>query len=271
MKNKLLVAIMALSSLQIFTSCEEEKTAMPEVTLSELGLENSKIGYIGADLHIEADVLANGLIESIKVEIHSESDVDGWELDELFTDAKGLKNTTLHEHVEISLDADTGHYHFHLVVTDQEGQQAVVEEELEIQEPQDKQAPVIVITSAPANAQIFNNGDKISISGTVSDDIKLGGMYIGLVQVNQGLTDTEVNAKNTITLLHTHDFDSYTCHNFSTDITVGATMDKNIEPKDINGDLDWQSGEYYLLVKSKDAFAGNWGFSEKYPISINLN
>jgi hypothetical protein len=74
---------------------------------------------------------------------------------------------------------------------------------------------------------------------------------------------------NTITLLHTHEFDSHTAHNFSASINVGAAQDNNITPKDIAGDIAWQSGNYYIVVKCKDAFGGNWTFSSHYPIVIN--
>ena len=94
-------------------------------------------------------------------------------------------------------------------------------------------------------------------------------MYIGLVREDQNLTDAEVNATNTITILHTHEFDSPDSHNFSASITVGATQDNNITPKDITGDIAWQSANYYIVVKCKDAFGGNWTFSNHYPIIIN--
>ena len=100
-------------------------------------------------------------------------------------------------------------------------------------------------------------------------------MYIGLVRVDQDLKDAEVKANNTITILHTHDFDSPTSHDFSASIDVGAAEDNNIDPKDISGDLDgapaWQSADYYILVKCKDAFGGNKAFSNRYPIEISID
>jgi len=278
-KQFYLIAIVIIAGLVLHSCKKEEDIPKPAVTLSELGYENSKIGYAGTELHIEADILAEGTIDNIMIEIHPEGeheksttivlDEDEWEVDTTYTKFSGLKNTIFHEHIDIPVYADTGHYHFHFAVTDMEGQQTVVEEELEIQLPDDPVAPEINISSAPTNGQVFNNGETIGIAGSVSDDKALGGMYIGLVRVDQNLTDAEVNATDTITLLHTHDFDSPTAHDFSASIDVGAAYDNNIEPKEITGDIAWQSANYYILVKCKDAFGGNWTFSNHYPIVIN--
>ncbi len=44
----------------LFNSCnkEEETLAKPVINLIELGLGNSHVAYIGADLHIEAEIVA---------------------------------------------------------------------------------------------------------------------------------------------------------------------------------------------------------------------
>jgi hypothetical protein len=275
----LLIAIAFAGGLFIY-SCDKDDTAKPVINLTELGYENSKIGYAGSDLHVEAEIVAEGKIDKVSIEIHPEGEHEEksasavlhegeWEVDTTFTEFSGLKNTTFHKHFNIPVLADTGHYHFHFIVTDMEGQQAVTEEELEIQQPDDAVAPEINISSAPSINQVFSNGETISISGSVSDDKALGGMYIGLVREDQNLTDAEVNATNTITILHTHEFDNPDSHNFSAGITVGAAQDNNITPKDITGDIAWQSANYYIIVKCTDAFGGNWTFSNQYPIIIN--
>ena len=282
MKTRIFLIAIAFTAGLLFTACEkdDETNPKPVITLTELGYENSKIGYAGTDLHIEAEIVAEGKMDYITIEIHPEGEheekstsivlhEDEWEVDTTFTGFSGLKNTTFHKHIDIPVHAEVGHYHFHFIVTDMDGQQTTVEEELEIQQPDDAIAPEITISNAPANNQELNNGETISISGSVSDDKALGGMYIGLVRTDQNLTDTEVNATNTITLLHTHEFDSPKSHDFSASLVVGAAKDNNIEPKDITGDIAWQSANYYIVVKCKDAFGGNWTFSDHYPIVIN--
>lgn len=282
MNTRIFLIAIALTTGLFFTSCEkdDETNPNPVITLFELGYENSKIGYAGSDLHIEAEIVAEAKIDYVTVEIHPEGEheeksasnvllEDEWEVDTTYTEFSGLKNTTFHKHIDIPIDAEVGHYHFHFIVTDMDGQQTTVEEELEVQQPDDAIAPEITISVAPTNNQEFNNGETISISGSVSDDKALGGMYIGLVRTDQNLTDAEVDASNTITLLHTHEFDSQTVHNFSASIDVGAIYDNNIEPKEITGDIAWQSADYYVVVKCTDAFGGNWTFSSHYPIVIN--
>ncbi|MCU4158334.1 DUF4625 domain-containing protein [Carboxylicivirga sp. A043] len=279
MKTRFLLMALAIISTLFVTSCDnDDNTAKPVVTITELGYENSKIGYAGTDLHIEAEIVAEAGIKMVEIEVHPEGEhtkgatdehEDEWE--ETYTyEYDGEKNTTFHEHIDIPVYAEAGDYHFHFVVTDMEGNQKAVEEELEVQLPIDANAPTVSVSSAPTANQQFNNGETITISGAVSDELALGGIYIGLVRDNQNLTDADVNATNTITLLHTHDFTSATAHDFTASIVVGAAEDNNITPKDITGDIAWQSANYYIIVKCKDAFGGNWTISQHYPIVINL-
>jgi len=280
MNKKVFLIAIILGVTMFFTACDDDnEIAIPEVTIMELGVGashgNDHTAIVGSDLHIEAEIVAEGTIDLVQVLIHPEGehksamDEDEWELDTTYTKFSGLKNTTFHEHVEIDISAEPGEYHFDMIVTDMEGNQSSAEAELEIIEPDDAVAPEITVSSVPTNNQTFSNGETISISGSVSDETALGGMYIGLVREDQNLTDAEVNATNTITILHTHDFDSYTSHNFSPEITVGAAKDNDMNPKDISGDIAWQSANYYILVKCKDAFGGNWTISERFPIIIN--
>lgn len=271
----LLIITIAVGMSLFFSSCEKDEAAAdPVINLTELGYDNSKVAFLGTDLHIEADIVAEGTIDKVTIEIHPEGEHDpsghdhGWEFEAPFDKFSGMKNATFHEHIDIPVTAEAGDYHFHFAVTDLEGQQTVAETELEVRQPDDAVNPVMSIASAPSNNQVFDSGETITISGTVSDDKALGGMYVGLVREDQNLTNADVNAMNTITLLHTHNFDSPTSHNFSASITVGASQDNNITPKDIVGDIEWQSTNYYLLVKCKDAFGGNWTFSERYPVVL---
>ncbi len=269
---------MVLAVLVIMASCG--KSEKPEIGSFGLGYENSKVAYVGDDLHVEAEIDAEGTIDKISIEIHPEGehgkkwvhsalDEGEWEVDTTYTKFSGLKNTTFHEHIEIPVDAEPGDYHFHFEVTDMEGYQTVIEEELEIKLSDDAISPEVSISTAPTESQVFSNGESISISGSLSDDKALGGVYIGLVREDQNLTDAEVNASNTITMLHIHDFDTPTSHDFSATIAVGAAQDNNIPPKEISGDIAWQSANYYIVVKCKDAFGGNWTFSEHYAIVID--
>ncbi len=271
----LFVALMFLT-----ISCQEnDDSPPPEILQFELGYENNKTGFAGSDFHLEAEIVAEGTIDYIEVELHPEEEHneksmvvffdEPWEFDTIYTKFNGLKNTVFHEHFEIPLHADTGHYHFHFAITDMEGYQTTFEEEVEIKQPEDLEAPELVVSSAPAENAGFSDGEVIELTGSVTDETALGGLYIGLLHEEQGLTDEEVNASNTITLLHTHDFDTPRSHEFTASITVGAREDNDIEPKVLTGSLSWKTGRYFIVVKAKDAFGGNWTYSDRIPITVN--
>jgi hypothetical protein len=143
MKQKLLWgAILFLNmSLLVFSSCsdnDDEGPAKPTIQISELGSghdsPNDKTAIIGTDAHIEAEIVAEGLIKEIEVEIHQ---VDGsYEFGKVYTDSKyiGNKNATFHEHLDIPSDAPAGKYHLHLLVVDQFGQTASAESDLTLKE-----------------------------------------------------------------------------------------------------------------------------------------
>ncbi len=265
LKNTTLSAIALLAT--VLFSCTKVET--PVISILEVGLDNSKIGIIGSDLHIEANIVAEGKIATVKVEIYP-GESGTWEFDSTYTEFSGKKNCEFHKHIDIPVDADAGEYQLSIEVTDMEGNITTATSDLQIQEPSDTEYPVITILSAPTSGQTFPDGETITVTGTVTDNTALGGIYIALVRADQDLSDSEINSTNTIAILHNHGFDTPTEYGFSATITVGAAQDNDMTPKDIIGDIAWQSADYYILVKSKDAFGGNWSFSDHYPIVISL-
>ena len=143
MKNlkymSLMLALLCVVSLG-FTSCgddddDDELPAKPVITLTEVGHDNSKHAHPGHDLHLEADVVAEGLIKSINVEIHQENG-GSVKIEKAYTDGKyiGVRNTEFHEHIDIPENAPLGEYHLHFVVTDNRGQQTIAESHIELVE-----------------------------------------------------------------------------------------------------------------------------------------
>lgn len=133
MKNIILTiaAVAALAFLSV--SCKKDNTpAKPIVTFTEVGHDNSKHAMRGDDMHLEAEIVAEGLIKRIDVEIHKEN--GGFEIEKSFTEGKyiGVKNTEFHEHIDIPADAPLGEYHLHFTVTDQAGQTVTAEEHIEV-------------------------------------------------------------------------------------------------------------------------------------------
>jgi hypothetical protein len=145
-----IAALLATSTLFVGCKKDEKSTPKPVINLKELGYFNhetgileSKIAYAGKDLHVESEILAEGKIDKIIIQIHPEeqhgkknfysvSANEQWELDTTFTEFTGLKNVDFHKHIDVPVNTPTGHYHFHLIVNDMEGQQTTVEEEIEI-------------------------------------------------------------------------------------------------------------------------------------------
>lgn len=281
--NQKILITVVLSVAILFQACKKETImSKPVIIMTELGLNNTKKAYAGGDLHMDAEVEAAGKIKTISIEIHPEEEhgskseqfrlgVSAWEADTVYTSFEGLKNTSFHEHLEIPADASAGHYHFHFVVTDMEGNQSTYEDEIEILEPNDNQAPVLIVSQAPDAGQVFTQGQTIQISGSLTDELALGGIYVALVRVDQQLEDSLVDAANTITLLHFHDFDGETSYTFKASIVTGAAQDNNDPPKPVSGNIAWQSGAHYLLVKAFDAIGSNEVYSQHYPVTLHLN
>jgi len=265
----LFIALTFATSLFLASCDKEEEVAKPIIDLQELGLSDSHVAYIGSDLHIEAEIEAEGKIDKITVEIHQEEGSSD-EIVVTYDEFAGLKNTTFHKHVDIPATTVAGTYHCHITVTDQEGNQTTVEDEISIEELVDTEAPVLTITAAPESGKIYTTNNTISISGTVTDNVSLAGLLVALVKESDNITDDAIAGTNTsvIVMLHTHDFTSPTSHTFTASIVVGATNDNNMTPAAIQGNNVWRTGNYYILVKGKDA-KGNGFKSSRYPIVLN--
>ena len=132
MKTNILIRLIVLSTLILaFAACGKTPSA-PTVTLTEVGHENSGKAEQGDDLHLEADIVAEGLIKCILVEIHREN--GAYEIVNSYATGKyiGVRNTEFHEHIDIPADAPLGGYHLHLTVTDNKGQTATAEASVEV-------------------------------------------------------------------------------------------------------------------------------------------
>jgi len=138
--KKYIVLSLALALAMGFTACKDDNdnSAKPVIPLTEVGHDNSLMAHPGHDLHLEADIVAEGLIQRIDIEIHQE-EKGSFEIVESFTEGKyvGIKNTEFHEHIDIPAEAPLGKYHLHFTVTDAEGQQTTAESPLTLVEGDD--------------------------------------------------------------------------------------------------------------------------------------
>jgi hypothetical protein len=142
MNKKIILGVLFLLSFSLITvSCSDDDDDMPTkpvLQLKELGSGHDsptdKTAYIGSNVHISAEIIADGLIDKIEVTIEQK---DGnYTIGKVYTDTKyaGNKNTHFHEHVDIPSDTPIGNYHFCLIVTDKFGQTAKEETTLTIKE-----------------------------------------------------------------------------------------------------------------------------------------
>lgn len=142
MNTRILLISIAFATAVIFSSCtKEDEVAKPVITIHELGHGdshgNDHTADIGGELHMDIDIVAEGKINTIQVRIHPEGEHKGmaeheeWEIDTVYTNFYGLKNTTFHEHIEIDSLAEAGYYHFDFIVTDLEGNQSSAEADLQ--------------------------------------------------------------------------------------------------------------------------------------------
>ncbi|MGV8091242.1 MAG: DUF4625 domain-containing protein [Mangrovibacterium sp.] len=148
MKRTILFLTICLFLAVFITSCDDDDDKNPPVISNlEIGHDNNKTAYIGSDLHVEAEIYAEAKIASIRITIHpedehessaSEASEEHEELDILYTEGyAGVINTEFHEHIDIPEDFTEGEYHFHLVVTDMDGQQTTEEQAIQLVKGED--------------------------------------------------------------------------------------------------------------------------------------
>lgn len=128
---------MLLSCMILFisTSCSssnDDTPSKPTITLTEVGVNNSKAVAPGDDLHLNAEITADGLIALISINIIEDNGT--FAVDETFSTGSyvGVRNTTFHEHIDIPAEAPEGNYKLNFTVTDQKGQTTIVQSDLTV-------------------------------------------------------------------------------------------------------------------------------------------
>ena len=139
----IILASIILLSLSL-NSCKEEKSDGPSATITELGYNNSGIGYLGGSLNVVAQIIADGKIDNIQVGIHQQNGnlkvkqdlkkiSSPWEFDSTYAGKyQGTTDTTFSEVIAIPLDVDTGSYIFSFSVIDLEGNATSVQDNFKL-------------------------------------------------------------------------------------------------------------------------------------------
>lgn len=168
-----------------FTSCDDEKdepkAAAPVVNLAEVGEENSKEAVAGKDLHLEGEIVADGLIKRIDVEIHQENG-GNFKIEKSYTEGKyiGVKNTTFHEHIDIPADAPAGAYHLHFTVTDRLGQQTTFESELNVTVSKPGSPEITFVEVGEGNSLKAVAGEEMHLEANIKAEKKIAQIVVEL-------------------------------------------------------------------------------------------
>jgi hypothetical protein len=137
MKRTILFTGMIL--LTVFNSCKkDDDTNQPVIILHELGHDNEKVGYIGHELHIDADITAPDRIAELRIKIQLKEagsiihENENWSYDSIYSEFTGLRNILLHKDIKIPEEVHEGAYIFNMSVTDQKGRYVFFQEDIEI-------------------------------------------------------------------------------------------------------------------------------------------
>jgi hypothetical protein len=226
-------------SMLALVSCKKDNDpapAKPTVKITEIGSHDSPDGKVaaGADLHLEAEIAAEGLIAKIAVEIHQEEG-GSFEIEKTFgTDSKyaELKNADFHEHIDIPAAAPLGEYHLHLTVTDKLGQTTTAEAEL-------------IVEAAPVNITItgltFGAGHDFP-------DNRIA--YVGTAPVIEVASVTAENGIDSLFVeLHS---ESGTAFEIDTTFAYAGEKELTAVHKHINIPANAPAGDYHLHFKVYD-------------------
>ena len=189
MKKSLFFAALLLlgASVFVFPSCDnnddptEQIAAKPVADLAEVSEENSKTAVAGKDLHLEGDLLAEGLIARIDLTVTT-ADGKTTVLSKSWTEGKyiGVRNTTFHEHVDVPANVSAGDYKLSFTVTDQTGQSTTFASDLKIEVPA-AGAPEITITEAgEGNNKTAVAGEEMHLEATISAPKKIAEIEVEL-------------------------------------------------------------------------------------------
>jgi len=261
------------------TSCKRDEADTEAPVISVSGPEADEVLFIGSEIHFEVDFSDNTELKSYKVDIHSNfdghshkgglADSVAWSFQKSWNFDAGQRNAHVHHH-EIAIPTEfegkaisQGDYHFMIYCTDASGNETWTAVAVQIMKSTDAVAPEFSSIVAPTENEVFTNGETITISGTVSDNELLDGLFIAIMPA--GSENAQADPTNALAvMLHEHDaVHEQQSFNFSASITVGQAQDNNTTPKDVV----WAPGNYFIVVKAPDV-SGNVGFSEHYPIVI---
>jgi hypothetical protein len=137
MKNQIIsIAILVAATITFTVSCNKETDDTIKPTLTNVEIGHNDTIHAGEGIHMEFEVSDNELLHFYRITIHAEDEHKSyahseWEFDSTFYEIQGLKNKIVHNHaIIVPENAELGHYHFHLSVSDKAGNVTEIEKEL---------------------------------------------------------------------------------------------------------------------------------------------
>lgn len=285
---RLLAMVFFLLITMVACNDDEPAPAPLEPTIDEveIGSGNNGIGVIGRDFHFNVEIVAGDKIDSIAIRIQQRADevyTSDWEFEMSWNQHHSAKNTTLHEHFDISEDAVEGKYDFIIIVTDENGTRLKEVYDVELVDPanlpvnpklylwsvensnEDRMYFINETLKNPENV-MFANNDTLTSNLQVQNVKDDGVMYILLIKKDlnhRPETASSIDFSKAIVLdvyEHKNEEEVFTFWNTPYDseiydyirwpeLIIGASNDNNAPlANPISGEKAWQNGLYYLGV-----------------------
>lgn len=280
-----------------FTSCDNDdnnEILKPTAENIEIGTSNNKEALIGRDFHFNADVVAGDKIASVQLKIlpkNGETYTKDWKLEFTWPEFNGAKNTTVHKHFTIPLEAPEGKYDFLFLVTDQNGSQLEVKEVITLTDPANMLVdPLIGRDMLSRNEDliyymetwvepelILKKNDKLTAHAQISQIMGNGILYSVLIKKSLNYNPESIDNldfKKVIIISKVEHKDLGPASKISTlqktndvyggeTIVIGAEKDNDGNP--IN--VQWESGQYNWVVLYKNT-SYNRSAYKSIPVTI---
>ncbi|MGV3603031.1 MAG: DUF4625 domain-containing protein [Dyadobacter fermentans] len=275
-----------------FIACDKDEAGVeadsdkpkPTIDNVEIGLNNNEVGVIGSDFHFNVDIVAADKIDIVEVKIvqrEGETYAKKWGYEKKWEQHKGAKNTNIHSHFDIPVDATDGIYDFWIIVHDMNG--AKLEEKRKItlwsadKLPVNPQVYVFnTFLNGDINATTVKKGEKLFMISRLTGVKDDGKMYMLLINKKHNHRPETVSAidfnKAIVYDMREHKGIANTSEFVNMDppgdFLIGAAKD----PKGtaISGDKAWESGTYYLAMVYTNTTHNMSTFQYK-EIKIDMN
>ncbi|RZL60991.1 MAG: DUF4625 domain-containing protein [Pedobacter sp.] len=272
----------------------------PKLENIEIGTSNNKRALRGRDFHFNADVLAVTKIKEVLLKIvqkPGEIYTESWKLELSWPEFAGVKNTNVHKHFTMPAVAPEGKYDFYFIVTDENGTQLEIKEDITIIDPANmpvdpkigrdfvsRNGDLIYYTDTYVEKElILKKGDELSLHAQVSEIKGDGILYSVLVKRKSNYFPESIDKldfSKAIVVTKVEHQGLGNAAKISTlklkngvyggeSIIIGATMDGN-EPtaNAITGEKAWESGQYNWIILYKNT-TYNMSVYKSIPITID--